>query len=255
MTGITHNACPICGGAFDIVAVSSRMRRIARCRDCGHDFVQNPPSAQALSAWFQGEAYFADNYNRQGIFSLEADAQWEGWLRQRFARLARFLPEASLFSGVPRRIFEVGCLEGRVIAALAALGHRVGGCDLNAMIVARGRKAFGIDIRAGTVEKCGFGRGQYDLVLGYHVLQYVPCPQQALAAWTRLLAPGGQIFLVFPIDDSGFGDPIRQQYFSPESLRALAQTHCSAQRLSVIDNGRPGGPRFRIGIFVGSIET
>lgn len=250
-TGIIHNACPVCGGAFAIAAVNSHRRRIARCRECGHMFMQNPPSRRAMRDRFQGEAFFADNYNRQGIFSLEDDAQWAGWLRLRLERLARIVPEAALFSGAPRRVFEVGCLEGRLLAALAGLGHSVCGCDLNAAIVGRGREAFGLDIRAGTVEECGFGRGAYDVVLGYHVLHEVVCPQQALAAWTRLLAPGGIVFLVFPLGDADPGDPFRQHYFSRESVRVLAQTHCRRHRLAVLDNRASGPSHCRLGMLVG----
>jgi SAM-dependent methyltransferase len=253
MSGFAHSACPICDGACDIVAVDGHQRRIARCRDCAHGFVQNPPAPGRLRAEFQGQAYFEQNYGCQGIASLEDDSQWEAWLRLRFERLDRFLPEAALFSGPPRRIFEVGCLEGRVLAALAARGHRVAGCDLNATIVARGRRAFGIDIRTGTVGECGFPRRAYDVVLGYHLLHYALCPQASLASWTQLLAPGGHLFLVFPLGGAEGEDPLRQQYFSRESLGILAQTHCRAHRLAVIDNNTPERPGATLGFLVGSV--
>ncbi|MGE4536230.1 MAG: class I SAM-dependent methyltransferase [Desulfovibrio sp.] len=254
MTGIIHNACPICGGVFDIVAISAHMRRIARCRNCGHAFVQNPPSARELWAWFQGESYFADNYNRQGIFSLEDDAEWEGWLAGRFDELEWYIPEAGFRSGPPRRVFEVGCLEGRLLDALGRRGHTVAGCDINETMTRRGSAAFGRDIRAGTVDRCAPPIGAFDVVLVYFVLQYEPCPQAVFASWMRLLAPGGRIFCIFPVGDSGRADPMCLHFFSRASLALLAQTHLYDYRLTITAEDRPGRKEHKA-VLVGSRQA
>ncbi|HEV7653767.1 MAG TPA: class I SAM-dependent methyltransferase [Mycobacteriales bacterium] len=70
--------------------------------------------------------------------------------------------------------------------------------------------------------------GQYDLVVGVHVLEHLTDPEKGLAAAYRLLRPGGTLALITPTADSAgadwFGaawwlleDPTHLRFFSPDS--------------------------------------
>lgn len=249
MGSIAHRGCPVCGGAFTFVVIRPG-RRIARCRDCGHVFVQNPPSWDALFAQYQGMAYFEANYGPQGIHSLEDDTQWAGWLRQRLGRLRQCVFD-EMPGGRPLRIVEVGCLEGRLVAELAALGHAACGCDPNAEVATRGREAFGVDIRAGTAATCFTGQGGYDLLLAFHVLHFAACPQETLASWVRLLRPGGRALVEVPLGRDDYDYRLCLQYFGRNSLETLAKTFFSDHDLRLDSYVAGNDKSAQLGVLIG----
>jgi 2-polyprenyl-3-methyl-5-hydroxy-6-metoxy-1,4-benzoquinol methylase len=226
MGAMVHRACPVCGGTFQLVYIDHQHRRIARCNTCSHVFVQNPPPWETIVGHYQGMEYFQSNYNHQGIHSIENDSEWTIWLNERLDGLDRMLSENT--SGTnPLSILEVGCMEGRLLSALAARGHEVCGCDLNTEIVDRGREYLALDLRAGTVSECFSCWRKQDLVLAYHVLHFTLCPTESLASWVRLLKPGGQLLLEVPLGGSDYNYHLCLHFFTSKSVRALAEAFFS----------------------------
>ncbi len=113
------------------------------------------------------------------------------------ALLARHLPAA------PAEVVDLGCGTGSLTVLLAEQGHRVRGTDLAPAMVAAARAkaaAAGVAERAEVVEgdagDPAYGPGSADVVLCRHLLWALPDPGAALAAWGRLLRPGGLLVLV-----------------------------------------------------------
>lgn len=114
---------------------------------------------------------------------VEIDAAWFG--RQHAA--------------APARVLDIGCGNGRILAALQAAGHTVLGVepDEAARAAAVGR---GLDVLPGTAEALPaalHGR-QFDAVLLTHVLEHCSDPVQALRNAAALLAPGGRLTVETP---------------------------------------------------------
>ncbi|NDY56109.1 class I SAM-dependent methyltransferase [Desulfovibrio sulfodismutans] len=212
--------CPVCGGAYEFLVLSPDKRRIAVCYECSHVFVADPISPEKLRNYFQGRPAFEGSYAGLTFEDIGNPSRWQSYLYCRMDDLCRGL-------GGPQelcpqmRIAEVGCLEGRFLAELAAQGHHVVGCDLNEDAVPLGRGHLGLDLRVGTVEECMPMWGCFDLVIALHVLQHCLCPRTELATWVRLLAPGGRLVVHVGLNRDDYESKWCMQYFTERSIRKL----------------------------------
>ena len=118
-----------------------------------------------------------------------------------FTPIARGL--VSLAAPAPReRALDVGCGRGAATIALAEAvgseGH-VTGIDLSPrMVEACGadiadRGLSNVDLRVGDASAPDLPAANYDLVVSSLVVFFLPDPPAALAAWRRLLVPGGRL--------------------------------------------------------------
>lgn len=211
-----HQACPVCGGEYSAVHVNRYKRLIAACRRCGHHFVANPWPELEVAGFYQGFEYFSKNYEHQGVYSLEEDAQWAGWVGHRMHQLETFC--LSQLPGGQLDILEQGCLEGRVLSVLSERGHRIVGCDVNAQVAQAGREHFGIDIRIGSIETCGFEPESFDLIYSFHTLEHLRDPILNLAATKVLLKPGGMVFFEIPLNETAYENRDHLHFFSLDSV-------------------------------------
>ena len=146
--------------------------------------------------------------------------------------LAPLLPPAA-------RVADLGCGTGSLAVLLAGLGSRVVGLDLSPRMVRAARaKAAGTTARfvVGDAGRPGLAPGAVDVVLCRHVLWAMPRPAEAVADWTRLLAPGGLLVLVEGSWATGAG-------LRAEQTRALVrQSRQQAEVAPLDDPALWGGP-------------
>ncbi len=122
--------------------------------------------------------------------------------------LAALLPGLGLPDGA--RVLEIGCGTGlltrRALPLLPQLGQWLAS-DLSPAMAARCRIACGDDPRLGVAAMDGEApallAGRFDLVCSSLALQWFTDPAAALAAWCRLLRPGGRL-LVATLADGTF---------------------------------------------------
>ena len=193
------------------------MYRIHRCSRCQHEFVANPPDARTIASFYDGFSYFHEDRGHQGITALEADSEWQGYLGPRLGILER----SGLLAHPGASMLELGCLEGKLLQALSVRGFDVHGCDINAPVVEAGRAAFGIDLRAGTLDTSGLASRKYDVVMAFHVVEHLDDPRRTLEACKRLLEPGGRVVIEVPCRDTDYGNTHHLQFFSEASLSWL----------------------------------
>lgn len=108
------------------------------------------------------------------------------------------------------RLLEVGCATGELLAELGRLGLRTVGVDINEHSVQRvgtGVVAAGDALRLPFPDEC------FSLVISAHVIEHVESVQDFLSEATRVLAPGGQLFLAFP------AEPVRGLFAMWSSLK------------------------------------
>jgi SAM-dependent methyltransferase len=116
-----------------------------------------------------------------------------------FAWLGRRWPE--LLCGTGRSALEVGCGYGYVTELLARQGYAVTGVDLSAHAIARAQREVQVDGTRFEVWDAASpppGTGPVDLLVALEVLEHLDDPDAALAAWARLLAPGGVLVCTTP---------------------------------------------------------
>jgi SAM-dependent methyltransferase len=126
------------------------------------------------------------------------------------------------------RVLEVGCGDGRLLAALESLRMDVAGIEPDeaeaAKATARGLRK----VQVGTLEEFTIVRNSFDVVVAVHVLEHFPSPRAALAHMRLLLKPGGAIWLEVPNVHQPIG-PLEGNHwqavhlydFSPPTLIAL----------------------------------
>ncbi len=135
----------------------------------------------------------AARFDEEPDHGLRHPAAREAWR----LLLGRHLPPA------PADLVDLGCGTGSLAVLLAEEGHRVRGTDLAPAMVAAARakaEAAGVGDRVqvvvGDAGRPTYAPGSADVVLCRHVLWALPDPAAALAAWARLLRPGGVLLLV-----------------------------------------------------------
>jgi SAM-dependent methyltransferase len=109
---------------------------------------------------------------------------------------ARFFCELRPPDRPSRTVLVVGCGDGVEAAHIAReTGAAVVGLDLD---VNPGARRPGVHLLRADARALPFREGAFDALYCYHVLEYVPGPDRAVAESRRVLAPGGWAFFGTP---------------------------------------------------------
>jgi len=135
----------------------------------------------------------AGRFDEEPDHGLRDPGTREAWR----ALLARHLPAP------PADVVDLGCGTGTLAVLLAEQGYQVRGTDLSPTMVAAARAKAGraglagrVTVVEGDAGAPSYDVGSADVVLCRHVLWALPDPAGALAAWGRMLRPGGVVVLV-----------------------------------------------------------
>lgn len=133
----------------------------------------------------------------------------------------------------PCDVLDVGTGSGVVACLLASLGHRVTGIDrADGMLATARANAAAVDpsptILPGDMVAPDFPDGSFDVVTGRYVMWTLREPLEAVAAWCRVLRPGGLVAMVdspwFPEGVPADGEVGRlgmRRWYDDEVLAAL----------------------------------
>lgn len=180
------------------------------------------------SAYWDSQAATFDDEADHGLRDPRVREVWRGLL------LAH-LPAA------PAAVADIGCGTGSLSVLLAAEGYAVTGLDFApAMIRAARAKARAADVTARFVlsdaAAPALPPASFDVVLVRHVLWAMPDTDQALAAWLRLLLPGGTLALIEGRWSTGAG------LTTAEAGRAVLRHRADATVTGLDDPALWGGP-------------
>jgi trans-aconitate methyltransferase len=115
------------------------------------------------------------------------------------------------------RILDVGCGTGQLTAEIARAGAEVTGIDSSAAMVAQARGNFP-DLRFETQDVCALAFDQeFDAIFSNAVLHWVTRAEDAIAAMSRALKPGGR----FVVELGGHGNVAALMDASDRALHAL----------------------------------
>ena len=227
---------------------------LARCRECGMLFLRLQPTGASLTRMYSAE-YFEQDFRcgRSDARSTDEAA----FLQENNSLLDRFEP----FRG-ESRLLEVGCATGLLLKRARERGWIPTGVELSPDAAAHAR-AFGLDVRQGTLHAAALPEATFDIVYMGDVLEHVPDCHATLAEVARLLVPGGHAVVRGPITTHSlarrFGlamygalgraivlhePPYHLWEFRPDSLARLARRvglEVVAIEQSKIPPGRPHG--------------
>jgi SAM-dependent methyltransferase len=94
-------------------------------------------------------------------------------------------------------LLDIGCGAGLAAQLAAQLGAQVTGIDASAALIeiARERVPHG-DFRCGDMEALPYADASFDVVTGFHALQFAEDPLHALQEARRVVRPGGYVAMV-----------------------------------------------------------
>jgi len=145
-----------------------------------------------------------------------------------------------------RRLLDVGCGAGKVLALLKKMGFDTYGVE-NVPAVARRARALGLNVFAGELEQARYPDGFFDVVTMEHILEHLYFPGQTLREVRRVLKDDGRLLVRVPNiecwqvrilggDWWGLGPPLHVTHFSAQTLeKLLRETGFEVERF-----GSPG---------------
>ncbi len=194
---ITENVtCPVCGAyPSDIVSHKDRYgipMTVRVCCGCGMLFT-SPRMEQASYA-----AFYNDEYRPlYGGDDRAYDRLYEKQCGRRGPRIAAFL-EQSAISLQGKRVFEVGCRAGGILACLRdSHGCIVAGCDYGDEALNVGRERAGLDLFTGSLASVALP-WRPDIIIYSHVMEHILDPMAECGVIKDRLAPGGIAYIEVP---------------------------------------------------------
>lgn len=155
--------------------------------------------------------------------------------------------QAESLIGGRGRLLDVGAGRGEVLRAAKIAGWETSGIELSATFADYASSHSGVEVLRKPLEDCGFPDASFDVVILSAVLEHLYNPNEVLAEISRILRPGGALFLDVP-NETGLYFHIGNLYqrlrgrdwvvnlaptfspfhvfgFTPKSLRALLAKH------------------------------
>ena len=187
---------------------------IVRCGVCGHMQLAAMPSEESLAEAY-GEAESADYVEEE-----------EGQRATARAVLDRLEPIEQ-----PRRLLEIGCWVGFLLAEAEQRGLQAEGIEPSDFAAAYARDRLGLEVQHAGLAEAELPDGAFSAIVMADVIEHLIDPGAALRRCRELLAPGGKIALVLPDSGSALARamgrrwwsviPTHVQYFTRSSLARL----------------------------------
>lgn len=184
---MSESDCELCGGdrfedflvACDRVNAGRDDYRYRRCRACSLVSLESVPD-DAASAY---PVDYEPHSSRQD-------------LRVKRSRRRRSMRELVPPRG-GKRLLDIGCGSGRLLARGRDLGWVVSGIEPNER-AARSCREQGLDVQTAELSEVSLPAAHFDLVLLHHVIEHIPAPAHALHRVRVALAPDGVVVVVTP---------------------------------------------------------
>jgi 2-polyprenyl-3-methyl-5-hydroxy-6-metoxy-1,4-benzoquinol methylase len=173
---------------------SGAYRRCGRCHTLVCVSRPAEPEPDDPESGFYGKHYwFSHQTARLGLPDITSRAATD--LPERCAHWLRALLSFKL---PPARILEIGCSHGGFIALAKAAGFDAAGLELSPWVADFGRKAFGVTIFTGPVERHDLTPGSLDAICLFDVLEHLPDPLGTLGHCAGLLKDDGILLVQTP---------------------------------------------------------
>jgi len=182
------NPCGYCRAAnsvklYQASSISGDKFGINRCLNCHAVFLSPRPSEEQLQLAY-GDCYYGSGQKKfSGLIEKVLDYF-------RFSRARRLMSYVS----PPAKILDVGCGNGRFFDGY--------GIELPGKAAERAGRIPELNLKTGQISEDDFDKSFFDAVTMWHVFEHLPEPQKTLSIISRILKPGGFLFISMPNIDS-----------------------------------------------------
>ena len=157
--------------------------QIWRCTECGLVFPNPMPiPVNDLDHHYGGPA--DDYFQHQDTHSKEANA-------------LVMLRQAETLTGGKGRILDIGTGRGELLHAATRQGWQAVGIEPSTSFAEHAARS-GVEIRREPLQECRFDPESFDVVILAAVLEHLYNPDETLGEISRILRPGGALFLDVP---------------------------------------------------------
>jgi|GEM_PF-1685685 len=189
--------CLVCGSStvlpIDQRTSCGHMIRNVQCQSCGFIFISPCASAEAYAKFYASG--FSTEYNQQTAVPSQALVQ------QAQPKTERLLTFIAPHLRPNMRVLEIGCGFGNVLAALRdRFQAETVGIEPDPQGAPVAKEVFGLDVQTRTFEDflASWDGKSFDAIIMHHVLEHFLDPNVVGTALTRLLAPGGFVYIGVP---------------------------------------------------------
>jgi len=180
--------CIACGAdEFRTTPLDQQNRSLRTCVSCATSETLPKPDPTTLEAQYSETYYGPDNV--KFVPAVEGLVAWI--TRKRAARVHALMRGRG-------RILEIGCGRGLLLQKLSRLGYECHGIERSALAARRAAKTEGLRVYTQPLEDCHFAARYFDAVIVWHVLEHLDFPRATLAQISRVLKPGGLLYLEVP---------------------------------------------------------
>ena len=197
---------------------------IVRCQNCGHRQVDPMPADAVLEGAYADAA--SDDY-------VEEEAGQRETARRALERIERHLEAETINGAGVRRLLDLGCWVGFLLAEAEDRGWDAVGVEPSLFASAYARERLELDVRTGDLFTTQLPLGHFHAIAMGDVIEHLPRPADALVRMAALLRPGGIAWLALPDAGSLVARgmrarwwsviPTHVQFFTRKSIRTLLE--------------------------------
>lgn len=198
---LQEDTCPICEGtshpdeyATQTLALGTTPFGVRRCSACRFRWLTPCPTSTQIESLYSQD-YFepADTPYSYEAQTQELEPCWE----QRAQRFERSLEH--------HRILDVGCATGSFVEVAIRQGLEAFGVEPSSYAVDLAQRR-GLPVMQGDLFSSGLPHDQFDGIHLSHVLEHLPDLHSSMERLSRLLIPGGLLYVEVPLQFDGVLD-------------------------------------------------
>jgi SAM-dependent methyltransferase len=227
----TTRPCPVCDGRRAEIVHAQRFvladdkkltssYNVVACLACGAAFADTPVTQQEYDELYARRSRYAAG---PAAHATTGDRDVTRF-REMAAAIAEVAPDTD------RRILDVGCANGQMLAALAERGYTsLTGVDPSPSCVRQAQAIPGATAFVGSLSEMPAGAGHFDVVVLSHVLEHVREVKPALASLERFMTDQALVYVEVP-------DASRYAEFAWSPFQDFNSEHINHFSLVSLDN-------------------
>lgn len=158
---------------------------IMQCANCKFIYVAPLPLEEDIQNYYDNEQYYTDYTSKR----------WKRWnVRHHLLRKLELI-ESYCNKG---RLLDIGCADGLFLSLAASRAWDVTGVEISRELSSQAKHNYGITVHRGTLFTADFPGESFDVVALIHSLEHSPEPRSIVREVSRIIKPGGYIYIAVP---------------------------------------------------------